>query len=186
MNQLNEIKNRWSPRAFLSKAVDDSTLQTLIASAMLAPSANNSQPWRFIVAKQEESLRKMQSILHPSNQVWANHAPVLILLCAKTIFEKSEKKNHYAAFDCGSAWGLLAIEARHQGLYTHAMGGFDRKMAKEIYALDEHTEPQIVIAVGYRGDSSMLPEDLQQRETPKPRKAFEELKLEFSDDLGEI
>lgn len=185
MNQLPEIKDRWSVRAFLSKPIDDLTLQTVITSALSAPSANNSQPWRFILARHSNSLQKMQSILHPSNQVWANQAPVLLLLCANTIFKKSGKKNHYAQFDCGSAWAMLAIEARHQGLYTHAMGGFDRAMAKEIFELDEHIEPQIVIAIGYRGDATLLPEDLQQRENPKPRKSFDELKLDFSDDFGD-
>ena len=42
---------RWSPRAFDGSEVPDSDLMTMFEAARWAPSAFNSQPWRFLYAK---------------------------------------------------------------------------------------------------------------------------------------
>ncbi len=43
--------NRWSPRSFLKKEVPEEVLMRVFEAARWAPSANNSQPWRFILAR---------------------------------------------------------------------------------------------------------------------------------------
>ena len=47
----------------------------LIEAARFAPSCFNEQPWRFIIADEEESLKKIRNVLMPGNQIWANKAP---------------------------------------------------------------------------------------------------------------
>src|SRR5256885_17232054 len=61
------------------------------------------------------------------------------------------------------------------GLATHAMGGFSADAAREVLRLPEHLEPEVVIAVGWRGDAATLPDDLREREGPSPRKPLAEL-----------
>ena len=59
MTALDVIKTRRSIRKFKSDSVDRETVQQLLEAAVLAPSAKNSQPWRFTVvmeAKKEEML----------------------------------------------------------------------------------------------------------------------------------
>ena len=55
------ILNRWSPRAFATTPVADDVLYRLFEAARYAPSANNFQPWRFIVAKTPEQLEVFHS-----------------------------------------------------------------------------------------------------------------------------
>jgi hypothetical protein len=51
MVKMNSIfRNRYSPRAYKQYELSDETITTLFEAARWAPSAYNSQPWRFIYA----------------------------------------------------------------------------------------------------------------------------------------
>jgi len=170
-----EIKGRWSPRAFSKDKISRADIHTLIEAARYAPSCFNEQPWRFLIADTEETLTKMRSILYESNQVWANNAPVLLLICAKKTFSENSKDNYWHMFDAGTAWGFLSLEAHRIGLITHAMGGFSRKAAGEAFQIPEDLDIVTVVAIGKMGDPALLPEDLKKEEFPNTRKEIEEL-----------
>jgi nitroreductase len=169
------IKNRWSPRAFNTRTVAVDKLKTLLEAARYAPSCNNEQPWRFLVADSKEKLTRMRSILNAGNQEWANKAPVLILVTALKKFEKTGKDNHWHMFDAGTAWGYLSLEAERQGLIAHAMGGFDREKTRSEFKIPEAFEIITVIAVGYYGDKSELSDFNQSREHPQMRKEIDDI-----------
>src|SRR6185437_3555108 len=86
------------------------------------------------------------------------------------------------AFDAGTAWGYLALEANNQGLVTHAMGGFDRNQAREALQIPEEYDIHAVIAIGYRGPVNALDEKFQEREIPSGRRELSELL--FSGEFG--
>ena len=165
------ILNRWSPRAFSSKPVADDVLNRILEAARWAPSAYNNQPWRFIVAKTPEHRETFYSFLIDANLVWVKNAPAIAILI-------SEKSYDMHAFDTGSAWGFLALQATKEGLITHPMGGMDKDKAREVLGVPDEYEIQIAIAIGYQGDASILPEKLQAREVPSSRKPLEEIVFE--------
>jgi nitroreductase len=49
MNFLDLVKTRQSVRKYLDKPVEREKIERCLEAARLAPSANNSQPWKFIV-----------------------------------------------------------------------------------------------------------------------------------------
>ncbi|MCB5184389.1 nitroreductase family protein [Methylobacillus gramineus] len=168
---------RWSPRSFRNQPIEDAALFSLFEAARWAPSANNSQPWRFIYAKNgSQTWSSLLGLANENNQRWATNASVLIVLVSKTSHvrngdsEPSPLRNH--SLDAGAAWTNLALQATHAGLITHAIGGFDREKAREVLAIPEGFHIEILIAVGYQGERSALPEDIQLREQPTPRKAL--------------
>ena len=167
------IINRWSPRAFATKPVADEVLNRIFEAARWAPSAYNIQPWRFIVAKTPEQLEKFYSFIIEANLVWVKNAPAIAILV-------SEKSYDMHAFDTGTAWGFLALQATKEGLITHPMGGIDKAKAREVLGVPEEFNIQIAIAIGYQGDASTLPEKLQEREVPSSRKPLEEIVFEGS------
>lgn len=172
-----EIKERWSPRAFSKDKISRADIHTLLEAARYAPSCFNEQPWRFLIADTEDSLTKMRSVLNEKNQVWANKAPVLILICAQKTFSHNDKDNYWNMFDAGTAWGFLSLEAHRIGLITHAMGGFSRKKAAEVFEIAEDLDIITVVALGKMGDPSLLPEELKKEEFPKTRKEIEDFLL---------
>lgn len=64
------LAERWSPRGFdASHELDDQTLDALLEAARWAPSANNSQPWRFLVTRRgQESFDRLAQVLAPGNR----------------------------------------------------------------------------------------------------------------------
>ncbi|GIO54214.1 nitroreductase family protein [Paenibacillus cineris] len=169
--------NRWSTRAFSTRKVSDQDLYTILEAAHWAPSSYNDQPWRFIVAKTEEQLSTFHSFLNEFNLTWASSAPVLIVVASDKLRENGDPNGAHA-FDAGAAWASLAIQATILGLHTHAIGGFDRNKARDILNVPDHIELHAVIALGYLGDKSVLPEAIQQREVPNDRRPLNELVFE--------
>lgn len=160
--------NRWSPRSFLEKDVSDDVLLSIFEAARWAPSANNIQPWRFIIARTKEDRELFHSFILPGNLVWCKKAPAFALLLSEKATEKGPNRFH--DFDTGTASGYLQLEATNKGLVTHVMGGFDRDIAREALQIPEDYELHCVIAIGYQGEKDDLPENLQERENPNSRR----------------
>lgn len=165
---------RWSPRSFTGARIDDLTLQTIFEAARWAPSANNSQPWRFVYVRRESAQwQALYATLNEGNRRWADKAAVLVVLVSKTTHrrrgehEETPLRNH--AFDAGAAWAALALQAVQSGWHTHAIGGFDKEAARHVLGIPEGFHLNIAIAIGQLGDRAELPADLQEREQPSPR-----------------
>ncbi len=56
MNLYELMKNRRSTRKFLADGVSDEEINTLISSAVTAPSGCNSQCWKFVAVKSREKI----------------------------------------------------------------------------------------------------------------------------------
>ena len=171
---------RWSPRAFADRDVSAADLKTIFEAARWAPSSYNEQPWRFLVGhKGSETYNKILDSLVPFNQDWAKSAPVLILGVAKTRFSHNDSPNNYAAHDLGAAMALMAVQATALGLAAHQMAGFDWVKARESFAIPETYAMGSVMALGYHGELTDLPEKFQaQEQSPRSRKALSEIVLQ--------
>nr|WP_314876046.1 nitroreductase family protein [uncultured Pseudomonas sp.] len=175
--------NRWSPRAFNPEPISEETLLSFFEAARWAPSAYNSQPWRFLYARRDTpNWQRYLELLVPFNRSWAQHASALVLVISKTSFTapgaSEESPALWHAFDTGSAWGHLALQASLSGWHTHGMAGFDQALAREELKIPEGYELQAMVAVGKLGDKATLAEGLQAREVLSPRKPLAELAAE--------
>lgn len=176
MNEL--IAKRKSIRAFSEQKVAPEKLELLFEAARWAPSSANEQPWRFIVATQEnpEHFQALLACLNEGNRRWAKDASVLILTVAKMSFSHSGKPNRYAFHDLGLALGNLTIQATALDLFVHPMAGFDDAKARKDLQIPEDFEPVVIAAIGYLGNPDNLPEDLRQRElSPRVRRPISEI-----------
>lgn len=173
---LDILAERWSPRAYDSSSpIDESRLSSALEAARWSPSANNSQPWRFIVARRGTALHAgVHAALMGFNQVWAGDAGVLIVAVAETAGADGTPYTH-AAYDLGQAVAHLSVQAHHDGLVVHQMSGFDPAAIRGLVGLEERFAPITVIALGELGDIESLPEPLQQREAaPRVRRPLDE------------
>lgn len=170
---------RWSPRAFSSEEISEENIKTLFEAARWAPSCFNEQPWRFVYARRQDDLKRFRSTLGEGNQIWANRAPLLVLVFSKKHFTQNGKLNRWSAFDTGAAWMSLALQANQLGLYSHAMGGFDADKALELTGLDPDEYSSVcAVAVGKLDDVNELPDALRERESPSDRIALNEIMFE--------
>lgn len=164
------IARRWSPRAFSEQPVEAAKLRSLFEAARWAPSSNNEQPWRFLVATKETPAEfdRLLACLLEGNRKWAFRAPVLILSVAGLQFEDNDKPNRHAYHDVGMAAENLVLQATSMGLFAHQMAGFDAEKARADCSIPTGFDPVAMIAVGYPGDPALLPDYLREREA-KPR-----------------
>lgn len=157
--------NRWSPRAFNNQPVETEKLQRLFEAARWAPSASNEQPWSFIVGiSGDETYSMIYDSLVEFNQLWAKTAPVLAVAVGRKISVKSGKQNLWYGYDVGQAVAHLSIQATHEGLFVHQMGGFDAEKISSLLHIPEDHEALTVFVIGYMGDYSVLHPNLQQPE----------------------
>lgn len=168
-----EIARRWSPRAFdAAQPVEPQKLTALLEAARWAPSCFGDEPWRFIVADRARDPRAWDAVfqtLAPGNRVWAQYAPVLLVIVADTRFQHNDNPNRWGAYDSGAAAVSMTIEAVAQDLATHQMGGFDVQEIRSACSIPERFIPMAVMAIGYAAAPKILPADLQAGECA-PRK----------------
>lgn len=148
MEVLKEILNRRSIRQFKSKEVSNEVIETLLHAAMQAPSANNEQPWEFIVVKKRDLLEKISEI-HPFAKM-TSQANVAIIVCGD--LNKEISKGRWVQ-DCSAATENLLLEVVHQGLGAVWVGVYPRKEREEeirkLFNLPENIIPLCIVPIGY-------------------------------------
>ncbi|MDQ3743048.1 MAG: nitroreductase family protein [Acidobacteriota bacterium] len=167
--------DRWSPRAMSGEEMAEDELMTLFEAARWAPSSYNNQPWRILYARRgTEPWPLFLGLLVEGNRVWAEQAAALLLFVSKTTFDFNGQPYPTHSFDTGAAWENLALQATLKGLVTHGMQGFDYERARTELNIPEGFRVEAMVAVGKPGNVEELPEQLQEREAPSPRKKLAE------------
>ncbi len=174
---------RWSPRAFTGEPISEAELFRLFEAARWAPSTYNSQPWRFCYARRETpAFAKFLDLLIAANQSWAKNAAALVFVVSAKSFtppgQQAPIDSYSHSFDTGAAWACLAFQALQIGWATHGMGGFDHARAPAELNLPEGHRVEMALAIGKKGDKSVLPEALQARELPNTRKPITDFIVE--------
>jgi nitroreductase len=175
---LDVIKNRRSRRAYATSPVEPEKIDALFEAARWAPSSVNEQPWLYVYATKDQPdlWVKIFESLNEGNRLWVQHAPLLIASFVRRNFTRNDRPNGAARYDLGAANAILSLQATQLGLNVHQMGGFDASKLVTNLNVPEIYEPVIILALGYPGEISSLPEHLQLREKA-PRERY--LKEEF-------
>ena len=170
---------RWSPRAFDGSELPDEDLLTIFEAARWAPSAFNSQPWRFLYAKRgDASWQRFLGLLIPWNQGWAHSASVLAYILSDTMpmtdRTGAPKESRTHSFDAGAAWVSLALQATRMGYHAHGMSGIEYERARAELAIPERYRIEAACVIGRIGDPAILDEKQRAREHPGARKPQQE------------
>jgi len=176
------IAGRWSPRAISSQRIEREKIAILFEAARWAPSSFNEQPWRYVIATQDEPewFQRLGSLLVEGNS-WARSAYLLALSVAKLAFDRNGKPNVHAWHDVGAASENMFLQATELGIAMHQMAGFDRERARALLGLDSNHDPVAMIAIGYPGDPEKLSEKLRESErAPRKRSTMDRFVFEGS------
>ncbi|MDP2153039.1 MAG: nitroreductase family protein [Methylotenera sp.] len=177
------LANRWSGRAYdAAKGVTHAQVIALLEAARWAPSCFGDQPWRFIVWNKGSDAASWQQAfdcLVPGNQAWVKDAPLLLLICADTLFGHNQQANRWAQYDTGAAAENLSLQASSMGLMAHQMGGFDANKARSEFKIPEQYTLMAMVSVGYPADIATLEGETLAKETAeRVRKPLTELFFE--------
>jgi len=155
------LKQRWSPIAFADKPVEIEKIRRMFEAGRWAPSNNNLQPWRFVIAfKGEETFNKILSTLIDVNAEWAQNAAALVCIIGKKVNHKGDPNKIYP-FDLGHAAAQMAIQATVDGFNVRQIVGFVPRKAFEVLGLPDLYAAVSVMAIGYPGDPDTLSSPLK-------------------------
>jgi len=148
METLKAILTRRSVRRYTNVPVTTEEQENILKAAMYAPSANNQQPWQFIVIDEREKLNHLTE-LHPYAKSLLE-APLAVLVCGDMNVTRSKD---YWVQDCSAATQNLLLAAHGLGLSTVWLGVYPRearyKAIQEYLGLPETVIPFSLIAVGH-------------------------------------
>jgi nitroreductase len=165
------VKHRQSDRRYSARPVEKEMLFQCLEAARLAPSANNSQPWKFVVVE-EPGLKDLLADCSASMGMnkFASQAPVIVAV----VLEKQNvlssigsffKSKEYRLMDIGIAVSHFCLQATDLGLGSCIIGWFDEKRVKKLLDIDRSKRVPLLISVGY-SESPMR---------KKTRKSLEEI-----------
>ncbi|MBN2189664.1 MAG: nitroreductase family protein [Candidatus Aureabacteria bacterium] len=158
---LDVFDKRRSVRKYSDKTVEREKIIACLEAARLAPSACNSQPWRFIVMD-EPSVRERACVAALRGIVGINaflrDAPVIIAILSRRkiyldILGKYFRKTDYCLTDIGIAGEHLCLQAAHLGLGTCWVGWFNGRELKKALGLGKLVKIEYLITIGYPADA---------------------------------
>ena len=100
------IKSRHSTRNYIKKEIERDILVNIVDCARLAPSANNSQMWEFIVVTDREKLYDISELTEHGK--FLKQAAACIIVCSKD--------TKYYLEDCSAATENILLAAESYGL----------------------------------------------------------------------
>ncbi len=155
---FSELVNlRESCRKYDTRAVERDKITRIIEACRLAPSACNSQPWKFVVVDDPTlRLEVSKATIGPMLQFnrFCLDAPVMVAIIAEkpTWFAKIGsviKDKDFFLMDIGIVAEHFCLQAAELGLGTCMIGWFDEKKVSNLLHIPEKKRIPLLISLGY-------------------------------------
>lgn len=179
MNSVIEnIKKRRSIRQYTDKKIPKKLVEEIISAGRFAPSAHNTQPWRFVVIKDSRKIKELSDYIKKWFKRRLILKPIISLFSKKLLktLESAEKRlfidqdlffygapllvlvcakpNRWAEKDCSCAAQNMMLAARSLGIgscwvgYADYVIGKSKRLQKEL-KIPSGTKIQANLVFGY-------------------------------------
>ena len=148
MDILEVIKTRRSIRKYEPDPVSEEEINKILEAGRWAPSADNSQPWRFIVLRSQEVRKKLADTL-----TWGRFLAQAPLGIAVTV---NPRASNHPVEDGAAATQNMLLEAHSLGLgacWIGTYGSGNEASAKKVLNVPEDERLLSVIAIGHPAES---------------------------------
>jgi nitroreductase len=154
LDAIKALKTRRSVRVYEEKPVPRDLIETIIDTARLAPTANNIQPWDFIVVTERETRKKIADLTDYGKFIARAGACV-------AVFAKDVK--HYLE-DGSAATENILVAAHALGLGTCWVAGYKKAYGEPIRDLLGVPVGRLLVALISLGYPSEKPQPHGKRE----------------------
>jgi nitroreductase len=142
MEVFEAIQRRRSVRAYAKTPVPEEKLGKILEAARLAPSAENIQPWYFVVVTDHKKRKEIaQSGIFAG---FLDESPVVIVGCGD---RKASPK--WYAIDVAISMQNMVLAATAEGLGTCWIGSFDEGLLKKLLKIPEHFSVVALLTIGH-------------------------------------
>lgn len=150
------LEKRISVRSYDSRPIDKKDIIAICEAARLAPSACNSQTWRFIAVTDRQSIRKIchEAMRRVIPNRWIEQVPLLIIGCSQLDIIANRIGSRvtgieYYQIDLGIAMEHMVLKATELGLGTCWIGWFNKDKLKKILNIPKKIKVSAMLAIGY-------------------------------------
>ncbi|MDR0421002.1 MAG: nitroreductase family protein [Prevotellaceae bacterium] len=178
---LDLVKKRQSVRKYSSQEIEKEKINRCIEAARLAPSACNSQPWKFVIVDDPELKLKVadasESKILGFNKFTKN-CPVIVAVVREMPNLTSKlgmilKNKPYPIMDVGIAVSHFCLQAASENLGTCIIGWFNEKKIKKLLGIPKRKRLDLLISVGYAADETILPKQRKNTEQMSANNRYE-------------
>ncbi len=159
-----DILARRSVRRYTDQPVSAEQITTLLQAGMAAPSANNRQPWHFVVVAERATLNRLAEVHAYTRMLY--QAPLCIVVCGEPAVS-----DRYWVQDTSAATENILLAAAGMGLGGVWLGVHPtperEQTVREIVGLPAQITPLCLIALG------------QPAEPPAPRTQYQAGRVHF-------
>lgn len=157
MALLDIIKHRRSVRNFLDRPVEREKILACLEAARLAPSACNSQPWKFIIVDDIKLKNRLCRVafggVYSINR-FCKVTPVIVVVVSEQANYLSRigsmlRGTKYYLIDIGIATEHFALQAEELGLGTCWIGWFNEGAVKSVLNVPQQKKIDVLLALGY-------------------------------------
>ena len=148
------IKKRQSIRDYQDKPVPEEKLTRVLEAARLAPSANNMQPWKFVVVT--DSKRRQELARAANRQTFVGQAPVVIAAVATNPESIMSSGIPRYAVDLAIAVDHMTLAAVDEGLGTCWIGAFSQQRVKEILNIPDRYRVVALLPLGFPAEETAM------------------------------
>ncbi|HOD55431.1 MAG TPA: nitroreductase family protein [Candidatus Cloacimonadota bacterium] len=157
MEILEYIHDRYSVRSYKSDPISEEILDIILEAGRLAPSAQNSQCWQFVVITDQDLIKKIafHSLIGSVN-FFIKDAPVVIVACADP--KKSIVLNEQPLYliDTALSFQQMMMAAWHYGIGSCWLGAFNEKALKDLLDIPTHIKIVGLSPFGYPKEKKNL------------------------------
>jgi nitroreductase len=146
---ISVIKERRSVREYLPKPIPREVLEDILDCGRLAPSANNRQPWLFVIST-EQQIKEKISKLALYGKFIASAGACISVFCERD-------NNHFVEDGCAATQNML-IAAKAYGIDSCWVAGYERTYSedvRELLGVPEKYKLISLISLGYSDKKSL-------------------------------
>lgn len=150
---MDTIKTRRSVRKFKETPVPEGLMKEVLNAARLAPSADNTQPWRVIVVMDEQLKSRLSAAAQ--GQKFIAQAPIVLVVCGipDEAFPTIGGYMNAHVIDVAIAMDHLSLAAHALGLGTCWIGMFKEDRVRDMLGIPEDVRVVAMMPIGYPDES---------------------------------
>ncbi len=161
------VEKRRAVRKYKPYDIPDDDLKRILEAARLAPSADNSQPWRFIIVKNQEA---KELLAKPSTQTFIASANAIVVVLGDPSVSCCPRAT-WTTRDPMIATEHIVLAAMALGYGTCWIANYESRPqewieeVKKMLKIPQHMHIIVLVAIG-------VPDETPQ---PRPRKSLQEI-----------
>ncbi|MGM0445026.1 MAG: nitroreductase family protein [Bacillota bacterium] len=139
MEGIKLLKSRRSIRELKDQEIEKDKLEKIVETARYAPTANNVQPWQFVVVTEDDKIKRLEELTDQDKKF-----PAAIVVLSEDV------KHHLE--DGSNVTTYILLAAKELGLGTCWIGSYGKPYTSEVKEmLDVPQEYKLIsiVTVGY-------------------------------------